>query len=294
MSETLIVCLKPVWRTDVALRLDESGRAVRAEEATRGLGAADLAALRRALDLRDGGTVGPARVLALTVGPQPAAEALREALAAGADEAVRVWGADWPTDAADALDGAAGTTRALAEAAAAVAAPREPALVLCGERSGDTGHECFGAFLARALGAAHAHRAAELAAADGGWRVGVKLERGYVQAMTLARPAVVTVAAGGARPAYASLPAWMESRRAAIPVADPGTPRPSAPHTTLRAPVPRVKRYTVPPSDLGAEARIRAMVTLESGGGGTLVEAEAGAGAQAEAILRLLRERGYC
>jgi electron transfer flavoprotein beta subunit len=281
---------------------------------------AELAALQLALTLRAGLGV-PARVLALSVAPPEAEGVLREALAAGADEVLRVWGRGGspalesepgprpgaPSGASpDSVDATGDATRALARAAASVLRPRAPVLVLTGERSGDTGHEVFGGFLAAELGAAFAHRAtgAEPAAPDGSrWRVTVRLERGYGQVLELAAPAVITVAASLPRPGYAGLPAWLASRGAPVPTteaaAGPGTePRTPPPHTppsgdtTLRVPLPRVKRYTVPGQGLSAEARIRAMVTLEAQGGGTLLS-DASPEVQAEAVLRLLGERGY-
>jgi electron transfer flavoprotein beta subunit len=320
----LCVCLRPAWRTDVPLRLHPAGAALRGEDALAVTGPAELAALQLALTLRDRlreGLGASARVLALSVAPPAAEGVLREALAAGADEVLRVWGRDGSST-ADAepgtpagtrsgapsgtppgvVDAAGDATRALARAAASVLRPRAPALVLTGERSGDSGHEVFGGFLAAELGAAFAHRAteAEPAAPDGSrWRVTVRLERGYGQVLELAAPAVITVAASLPRPGYAGLPAWLASRRAAVPALvptiEPATPPTHAARrgeTTLRVPVPRVKRYTVPGQGLSAEARIRAMVTLEAQGGGTLLS-DASPEAQAEAVLRLLGERGY-
>jgi electron transfer flavoprotein beta subunit len=289
----LCVCMKPVWRTDVPLRLDEAAHAPRPGEALRAANAADLAALQLALGLR---AAEPAlRVLALSVGPPAAEGLLREALAAGADEALRVWGADWPAGAA--VDAAGDLTRAHAVAAARALRGRcggagAPALVLAGERSADTGQESFGAFLAAELGAAFAHRITAARRGWVGWRVMVRLERGYGQALELPAPAVATVSAQLPRPGEASLPAWLASRRAAIPVLSVDGPAPRAGATTLRVPVPRVKHHPVPGQGLDAEARIRAMVTLEAGQGGALLAGETPE-AQAEAILTLLRERGY-
>ena len=90
-------------------------------------------------------------VLAVTAGP-PAAEAtLRDALAAGAAEVLRV---DWPE--ADYLDGLAADEQAQAAALAGALRPGRPALVLCGDRSADRGTGALPAFLAHELGAAQA------------------------------------------------------------------------------------------------------------------------------------------
>jgi len=210
-STLICVCLKPVWRTDVPLRLDAAGRAPRAAEALAVANGADLAALRLALELR--AALPGGRVLALTVGPPAAAAVLREALAAGADEVLRVWGADWPA-AEPPVDGTGGVARALAAAAAEALRPRAPRLVLTGERSADQGQELFGGFLAAALGADFAHRATDVRPAGAGWQATALLERGYGQVLTLAAPALATVSERLPRPSYAALPAWLASRAA--------------------------------------------------------------------------------
>ena len=213
-SLTLAVCLKAVWRTDVALRLAESG-GVRPDGAVPVLNPADGAALamalhlRSTLRLRSGQREGPApgtqqtakavaepRVLAISVGPADWEPVLQAALAAGADEVLRVWPAVWPegmdASASRPLDGSG--ARTFMHAALAAAALRPPLaagalLVLTGESSADEGHGCFGAFLAQALGLGIAHRVKSLEPAPtderAGWSALVKLERGYTQELTL-------------------------------------------------------------------------------------------------------------
>lgn len=289
----ICVCIKPVWRTDVALRLHPAGHGLRADEALRVPNGADLAALRLALTLR--ASHPELRVLALTVGPAADETVLREALAAGADAVLRIGPAALPA-APGAVDGSGADTRARAAAVASALRPRSPALVLTGDRSADTGAECFGGFLAQALGADFAHRVTALRRDGDGWQATVRLERGYGQELRLAAPAVLTVPAQLPRPAYAALPAWLAARQAAVPV-EAGGPAPDAgtadAETALRVPVPRVKRHPVPPSALDAEARIRAMVTFQPAGGGGTVVSGGTPREQAEAMLALLRERGY-
>lgn len=293
MTAPLVVCIKPVWRTDVHLRLDAAGRGVRAEESLAQTNPADLSALQAALSLRDAAPAGERPpVLALTVGPPSAETVLRDALAGGADEVLRLWGADWPESQRARIEGTADLTAFYARAAADAVLPRRPALLLVGERSGDAGHECFGAYLAHALGAAYAHRAVSLAREAERWRATVKLERGYQQEVHLDAPAVVTVAAQLPRPGYAGMPAWLAARRAEVPLQTVAGALPAAGGTTLRAPVPRVKRYRTPPAELGAEERIQAMVSFGGGEGGAVIAGEPPE-QQAGAILKLLRERGY-
>jgi len=345
-----VVCLKAVWRTDVAPRLAGRG-GVLSDGAEPVLNPADGTALVTALRLRSAlrprlrpaGTSSPGgeverqernatngtppspagegswggealRLLALAVGPEAWEPVLRAALAAGADEVLRIWPAAWPegTDAAGVrtLDGSGTRTRMHAALAAEALRGRVAAgalLVLTGESSADEGHGCFGAFLAQALGLGFAHRVQRLEIAPAGWSALVKLERGYTQDLTLERSAVVTVAGPGEPVPEASWPAWLASRAAPIPLLQPAPPALGelAPQTStaLRPPLPRVKRYRVPPSSLSAEERIQMLVggqprggSPQSGGaqsGNTLLPAGEGVERQAEAIVALLKERGY-
>ncbi len=288
------VILKPVRRTDVPLRLEPARPALHPDETTLVANGADRSALAMALSLRSSGASKPEKLIVVTVGPPAWEESLRDALAYGADEAWRVWPEGWLDEEPMLEDGSAGHTRRVALAGAAALAPLAPALALTGERSADSGQESFGAFLAHALGAAFAHRVVEAAPQPGGWRVRVKLERGYSQEMTVESPAVMTVAAQGGHPAYPSLPAWLRSRTAPLTRVAPAVDSAAdGTATALRPPLPRVKRYRVPEASLGAEARIRAMVSLPAAGGGTVLPVELEPDEQARELARFLKERGY-
>ncbi|MBI4081096.1 MAG: hypothetical protein HY423_00655 [Candidatus Lambdaproteobacteria bacterium] len=272
------------------IRLGPQGVGVRGEEAIRVTDPAAAAALGAALALRERLPPPAPRLLALLVGPAGDEETLREALAAGADEAIRVWNPAW-----EAGPPAAPTTaraRAHAVAAAAALAEWAPALVLTGARSADFGTESFGAALAIALGAAFAHRAEEIAPVPRGWRVRVKLERGYGQALELALPAVVTWAGPPAPKPVPSLAAWLASRTASIRLATAPGQMPLAGEVRLRDPVPRVRRLPAADPALPPEARIDALLAAPPASGGAIVPAEHGVEAQVDALLRLLRARG--
>jgi len=289
---TIAVCLKSTQLSSVPLRLDESGRAPRAGDAPSSVNPADLAALALALAL--GAEHGAAQVTALTAGPESWEEPLRLALASGAHRVFRLWQDEWPVERWEgAQDGSATHTAFMAQAVAAALAEAPPELVLTGEASLDNGHGCFGAFLAQALGATYAHRAVALTRDGAGWRTRVKLERGYTQEMVLGAPIVLSVSSGLPRPAYPSLPAWIHGRSAVIPLRGCALRYPVLPGTTLRPPRPRVKQFPLPDSALDAESRIRALVELPAGGGGQILQAENDPAAQAAAIVKLLRERGY-
>ena len=127
--------------------------AVSADPHDRGPARADFAALEHALRLAQ---TWDAQVVAATVGPADADTMLRDALAAGAAEALRVE----PAGRAPALRPAdlVGGRQDLPAALAAALRERYgvPYLVLCGDRSADRGTGSFPAFLAAALNAAQA------------------------------------------------------------------------------------------------------------------------------------------
>jgi len=130
------VCLKWVERRP---EVDPLTGEVATDARTSGASAADRSALEWALRL---GEAWGCEVVAVTAGAAEAEPVLREALAAGADRAVRV---DLPAGAASAAVAAG-----LAEALAGVTA------VVCGDWSLDRGSGSVPAFLAARLGAAQA------------------------------------------------------------------------------------------------------------------------------------------
>jgi len=126
--------------------------AVSASPRDRGAGRSDLAALEHALRLAER---WQAQVVAATVGPGEADAMLRDALAAGATEALRVEPASrTPAPRPALLVG--GQDAAAALATVLIQRYGVPDLVLCGDRSADRGTGSFPAFLAGALDAAQA------------------------------------------------------------------------------------------------------------------------------------------
>lgn len=286
----IVVCLKSCRRTDVPLRLGPEGRPRNDDAAASQPTPHELAPLLAAVALKGQMPGREVRITAISVGPHAWEPLLRQALASGADEVMRVWGKDWGPAAA----GSTSADTRVASIAAAEAITRiQPELVLAGERSRDTGHECFGALLAQRLGMPFAHRTVELVPQDGGWQVRVKLDRGYTQDLALSRPAVVTLAGQPPELPHASLPQWLQAQSAQIPLA-PASPIAARIHRAdLRPPLPRVKRYTLPEEGLDAEGRIRAIVSLPATDAGTILPQDLGAEEQARRMADFLKERGY-
>ena len=190
--------------------------AVSADRHDRGPDRADFAALEHALRLAE---KWDAQVVAVSVGPAEADAMLRDALAAGAGDALRVEPAHRTSGPrpADLVGGGQELPAALA------AALRHrygvPDLVLCGDRSADRGTGSFPAFLAAALNAAQALGVVRMEPeGDGVLRVHRRLDGGRREVLRVRRPAVVSVEAAGVRLRRAGLPATLASGHAAIPV----------------------------------------------------------------------------
>jgi|CZKW01.1.fsa_nt_gi electron transfer flavoprotein beta subunit len=230
--------------------------AVRADPHDRGPSPSDFAALEHALRLaqwRD------AVVVATTVGPGEADSMLREALAAGAAEALRIEPAGRSSGPrpADLVGG--GQDFAAALAAALRQRYGVPDLVLCGDRSADRGTSSFPAFLAAALDAAQVLGVTSMEPeGDGGLRVQRRLDGGRREVLRVRWPAVVSVEAAGVRLRRAALPATMASADAAIAVV-----RMPANNAARRIPVLGARPYRPRPGDLPVPSGPALRRTLE-------------------------------
>jgi len=139
-------------------------------------------------------------VVTVTVGPERVEETVRQALAKGADRAVRVWDDDLA--ARDLLD-----ARAKAALIEAVARDVDPDLILTGVQSGDAGFAATGVTLAERLGFEWAAvvNQLDLDTESGVVSVHRELEGGVEELTELDLPAVLTIQTGINEPRYASL-----------------------------------------------------------------------------------------
>ncbi|GAA2359615.1 hypothetical protein GCM10009854_43040 [Saccharopolyspora halophila] len=248
----------------------------------RGAGAAELAALEHALRLAehfDG------RVLAITAGPPEAEQGLREALAAGADRAIRV-DHDPPLDPNSLARNGSETARALL-----TALPQRPDLVLCGDRSADGGTGSTPAFLAAELGAAQALGAVRLDADGEALLAQRRLDGGSREVLRLRWPAVVSVE-GGLRPRRASLPAVLAAREADIPVVRhrASTSSPAVMSTRPRRPRPRA---LPPPAGAAPHQRVLELTGALANRTPAKVVGPLSASEAADELLGYLETRGY-
>src|SRR6476619_6156318 len=206
----IAVCVKQVPEA-AHLRIDPgSKRLDRGGEGA--LNAFDANAVEEALRLKD--ATGEGEVVVVSLGPAKAVDALRKALAMGADRAVLV------SDDAAAGSDLLGTTAALAGAL-----EREGAdLVLFGQASNDGDGAVLWAALAERLGRPVVSQVAELGLESGSVRGKRQTEHGY-DSISAPLPAIVAVSDAINEPRYPSLKGIMGAKtkpQQTVSVADVG------------------------------------------------------------------------
>ena len=210
----IVAALSWSWRET---EVDPLTGALRADRRDRGPSGAELAALEHALRL---GEKWDAGVVAASVAPAEADEMLRDALAAGAAQALRVAPASWTAGPRP-----AGLVGGEQESAAALAAALRhhygvPDLVLCGDLAADRATGSFPAFLAASLSAEQALGCVRLEPLDDhALRVHRRLDGGRREVLIVRPPAVVSVEAAGVRLRRAGLPATLARGHTGITVA---------------------------------------------------------------------------
>jgi electron transfer flavoprotein beta subunit len=192
----IAVCVKQVPEGNRRIdpetkRLDRSGEGA--------LNAFDANAVEEALRLK--GATGEGEIVLVSMGPQKAQDALRKALAMGADRAVLV-----SDDAASGSDLVA-TSYALAKALEREAAD----LVLFGQQAGDSDGALLWAAVADRLRLPVVSQAAEITHADGKLTVKRQTEFGY-DVIEAPLPAVVAVSDAINEPRYPSLKGIMGAK----------------------------------------------------------------------------------
>jgi electron transfer flavoprotein beta subunit len=199
----IAVCLKQVVTREWAVRVDDSTNWIRDADASFELNEPDAYALEEALRLKErhGG-----EVIACSAGPARVSQALREALARGADRALHVKSDDLAR--ADAW--------AIADALFAALGGEKVDLVLTGLQSDDQGFAQVGVVLAERLGFAHATIIMQVEAESGGLRVKRELEGGWFQWVAMPMPAVLTIQSGINQLRYATLKGIMAAKKKEI------------------------------------------------------------------------------
>jgi electron transfer flavoprotein beta subunit len=195
----IAVCVKAVPDAAAGRRIDPStNRLDRSGDLT--ISDWDTYPIEEALKLRD--AAGEGEVVAVSMGPERAMDALRKALAMGADRAVLV--SDVALEGADLL----GTAKALAGALEREAAD----LVLFGQQSADGGGACLWAAVAERLRRPVISQVSELSL-DGSSLTGKRqTEYGY-DTIRAPLPAIIAVADSINTPRYPSLKGIMGAKK---------------------------------------------------------------------------------
>lgn len=181
------------WRFTDELTLDRTGVEGR-------LSQLDEYAVEQAVRLGEAGV--PVEISCLTMGPAPAADALRKALAMGGNQGVHVLD--------DALPGsdAPATSLVLAQAVQRLGFD----LVVCGMASTDAEMSVVPAMVAERLGVAHVSNAASLQ--SDGTALTVRRETdGATEEIAVTLPAVVSVTDQSGEPRYPAFKAIMAARK---------------------------------------------------------------------------------
>jgi electron transfer flavoprotein beta subunit len=192
----ILTLLKQVPTAETRIRV--AGGVVDLEGASFEVDGMDEYGIEEALRLREGGVEGD--IVAVALGPDRFEDALRTALALGADRAVHV-----ATDAP--LDPVA-QARVLAKLALEVGAE----LVLVGGKQADWDSAALGPAVAEALGWPHSDWTTSISI-DGGALTATHDTDDGVEQLTLPLPAVVTTQQGLNEPRYPTLPNIMKAKR---------------------------------------------------------------------------------
>lgn len=197
------ICLKQVPAKDAALRITESGTWIQETDISFEVNEPDVFALEAGLQLKEklGG-----EVVVISLGPERVRQAIKEALAKGADRALHI------------QDDKFYELEPLEVATAVAGAVREEKfdLLLTGLQSDDHGFGQTGVLLAELLGLPHATIIMEIQVEDSRLRVKRELEAGWFQWIEMPLPAVLTIQSGINKPRYASLKGIMAAKKKEI------------------------------------------------------------------------------
>lgn len=195
----IIVCLKQVPSRDSVLRLNAESAWIRESDISFEANEPDIFALEEALRLKEkhGG-----EVVICTLGPERAAQAIKEALAKGADRAMHLDDASFEN-----LDASS-----VALALAAAIKGERPDLILTGLQADDDGYAQTGVILAQLLGLPHSTIIMEIRVEGDRLKVKRELEGGWFQWIEIPLPALLTVQSGINKPRYATLKGIMAAK----------------------------------------------------------------------------------
>jgi electron transfer flavoprotein beta subunit len=195
----IVACLKQVPARDSLLRLNTEGTWIKETDISFEVNEPDIYALEEALRLKEsqGG-----EVVVCSLGPARAQQAIKEALAKGADRALHL---DDP--AFTGLD-SYGMACAMAKALDA----EKPDLIVTGLQSDDFGAAQTGVILAELMGLPHSTIIMQIEVHGGAIKVKRELEAGWFQWIEMPLPALLTIQSGINKPRYATLKGIMGAK----------------------------------------------------------------------------------
>jgi electron transfer flavoprotein beta subunit len=197
----IIACIKQVPDTETQIKIAPDGKSIVKDDIKWVMNPYDEFGVEEALQLKEkfGG-----EVTVVGLGPKRVTEALRTALAMGADKGVLI--SDDALEGSDAL--------ATAKALAAVIKELEYDLILTGQRGVDDDQGLVGASLAELLDIPHVAVVTKLEVSEDG--KSLKAQRpveGQTVIMESPLPALITAQKGLNEPRYASLPGIMKAKK---------------------------------------------------------------------------------
>jgi electron transfer flavoprotein beta subunit len=251
----VVVCVKEVSLLTGPVSIGRDQR-LAPESLEPAVNAHDLFALEAALRLREAALV--TEVVALTAGSGALEATVTWCAAMGVDRIVRLRAA-----AVDAMD-----AFGLGEVLAGAIKTLDASLVLCGQRSADSGSGVVPAAIAAALGVPYISAGARLQIQAARLTVERKLERGRRAVWQTSLPAVVACATGINVPRYVSVAAQIMARRA-VPQevswdaagSDVAAPRARATLRGLMPPRVRPKKTATPTLGMNTADKMRLIMS---------------------------------
>ena len=209
------------------LRLNAAGTWIQETDINFEINEPDIYALEEALRLKEkhGG-----EVVVCSLGPARAQQAIKEALAKGADRALHL--TDPAFQGLDAHGVALAMSRALKN--------EKPDLVVTGLQSDDLGLAQTGVILAQMLGLPHSTIIMEIQVTGSSLKVKRELEAGWFQWIEMPLPALLTIQSGINKPRYATLKGIMAAKNKPIQKLTPADLGLSAAELTPRQKITKV------------------------------------------------------
>jgi electron transfer flavoprotein beta subunit len=204
----VLIGIKLVVDANVKIRVRADGLGVETAGLKQSINPFCEIAVEEAVRLKEKGTAG--EIVVVSIGPAAAQEALRAALAVGADRAIHV------------LTDEEVQPLAVAKTLKAIVDKEQPQLVILGKQAIDDDCNQTGQMLAALLGWPQGTFASKVVAGDGGITVTREIDGG-LETVELTLPAVVTSDLRLNEPRYASLPNIMKAKKKPLDVKELGS-----------------------------------------------------------------------